>query len=76
MAIFWNIIFRTTINRLNGFVITFFVVFYKVSPIPIMLKIRETRKFINFKFLIFGRMGIIEDPLLKGNISADKVRYF
>lgn len=50
MTIFWNITFRTTINRLNGFVITFFVIFYKVSPILIMLKIRETRKFINFKF--------------------------
>jgi len=24
--------------------------------------------------LIFGRMGVIEDPLLKGNISADKIK--
>ena len=29
---------------------------------------------INLEFLIFGRMGIIEDPLLKGNISADKIK--
>ena len=29
---------------------------------------------INLEFLIFGRMGVIEDPLLKGNISADKIK--
>ena len=73
MIIFWNITFRTTINRLNGFVITFFVIFYKVSPIPIMLKIRNTRKFINFKFLIFWGMRIIKSSLFKRDIPANKI---
>jgi hypothetical protein len=31
------------------------------------------RKFINFEFLIFGRMRIIESPLFKRDISADKI---
>ena len=30
-------------------------------------------KFVNFELLIFGGMGIIKGPLLKGDISTDKI---
>ena len=43
------------------------------TPVPLMLDELDFWKFIHFKFLIFGRMGIIESPLLKGDISADEV---
>ena len=33
----------------------------------------DDRKFINFKFLVFGGMGLIKGPLFKRDISADKV---
>ena len=33
----------------------------------------DNREFIYFELLIFGRMGIIESPLFKGDISADKI---
>ena len=35
---------------------------------------KNPREFINLEFLIFRRMGIIKSPLLKRNISADKVK--
>lgn len=37
------------------------------------LQFSDQREFINLEFLIFWRMGIIESPLLKRDISANKV---
>ena len=54
-------IFVLAIVLLKVFVIPFFVIDY-------------FWELINLEFLIFGRIGIIEGPLLKGNISADKIK--
>ena len=43
------------------------------TPVPLMLDDLDFWKLIHFKFLILGRMGIIESPLLKWYISADEV---
>ena len=43
------------------------------TPVPLMLDDLDFWKFVHFELLIFWRMGIIESPLLKGDISADEV---
>lgn len=40
---------------------------------PVLTEIRDQREFVNFELLILWGMGIIESPLLKWNVSADKV---
>ena len=43
------------------------------TPVPLMLDDLDFWKFVHFELLIFGRMGIVESPLLKWYISADEV---
>ena len=43
------------------------------TPVPLMLDDLDFWKFVHFELLIFWRMGIIESPLLKRDISTDKV---
>ena len=45
----------------------------KVFPVPVLLIGYDFGKFINLKLLVLWRMGIIESPLLKRDISTDKV---
>ena len=73
VAVLWNITFTTTKDGFDGFVIALFVVGNEVSPFLILFEGYDFGKFINFKLLIFWRMGIIKSPLLKRNVSADKV---
>jgi hypothetical protein len=72
-TVFWNIAFYTAKDRLYGFVVTLLVVRNKIFPIPILFIGDDFGKLIYFEFLIFGRVGVIKSPLLKRNISANKV---
>ena len=72
-AVFGDITLNTTKNRLNGFMITLFVVVDEILPVPILLERNDVWELVNLKLLIFGRMGIIKSPLLKRDISTDKM---
>lgn len=72
-----NDIFRngsaiSSLHRLYGFSVAPKVVFEEKLPV-LFDKGFDTRQFIDFELLIFGRMGILIGPLLKRDISADKV---
>ena len=69
----WNITIAMPKNRLNGFVITLFVIGNKIFPVPLLLIGYNFWKFINSELLVLWRMGIIKSPLLERNISTDKV---
>jgi hypothetical protein len=68
-----NITFDAAENRLDGFVVTLFVVRNKIFPIPILFIRDDFGKLVYFEFLILWRMGIIKSPLFERNISANKV---
>ena len=67
----------------NGFTITALNWFYRLTVFPLIVfkkkqpvlfdKGFDDRKLIDLKFLILWGMGIIKAPLLKRDISADKV---
>jgi hypothetical protein len=73
LAIFRNSTFTTSEDRTDAFTVTLLIVGYKILPVPFLFIGYDLGKFINFKLLVFGRMGIIESPLLKRDIFADKV---
>ena len=56
---------------------------YDVIPLPVIFEkqlvvnrfvVNDLWKFINLELLIFGGVGVIERPLLEGNIFCDKVK--
>ena len=67
----------------NGFTITALNWFDRLTVFPLVVLKKELpvlfdkgfddRKLIDFKFLIFWRMGIIKSPLFERNISANKI---
>ena len=73
MAVLRNITFAMTKDGFDGFVVALFVVGNEVCPFLILFEGYDFRKLINFKLLIFWRMGIIESPLFERDVSADKV---
>ena len=72
-TMFWNITIAMPENRLNGFVITLFVIGNDIFPIPLLLIGYDFWEFINLELLVLRRMGIIKSPLLERDISTDKV---
>ena len=68
-----DIAFRAAADRTDLLAITFFKVRDEIFISPVLTKIGEQGKFVNFELLIFWGMGIIKGPLLKRDISADKV---
>lgn len=72
-AVFGYIALNSTKYRANGLVVALLVVRDKVFPVPVLLIGYDFGKFINLKLLVLWRMGIIESPLLKRDISTDKV---
>ena len=68
-----DVAFRAAADRTDLLAITFFVVRDELSISPVLTKISDQGKFVNFELLIFGGMGIIKGPLLKGDISTDKI---
>ena len=72
-TMFWNITIAMSKNRLNGFVVTLFVIGNKIFPVPLLLIGYDFWKLINLELLVLGRMGFIKSPLLERNVSTDKV---
>ena len=68
-----NVAFNPAEYRSDIFVIASLIISDKVVPLPVLFIGNDAGKFIDFEFLVFGRMGIIESPLLKRDIFADKV---
>ena len=62
----------TALNFLYRFTVFPLIVFEKELPI-LFNKSSDDRELVDLKFLIFWRVGIIESPLLEGDISADKI---
>ena len=71
-GIFGNGFSVATLNRFNRLTILPLIVFEKKLPV-LLDKGFDNRKFINLKFLVLWRMGIIESPLFERNISANKM---
>lgn len=62
----------SSLHRLDGLSVAPKIVFEEKLPV-LFDKGFDTRKFIDFELLVFRRMGILIGPLLKRDISADKV---
>lgn len=71
-GIFRNGFTIAALNRFDRLTVFPLVVFKKELPV-LFDKGFDDRKRIDFKFLIFWRMGIIKSPLFEGNISANKI---
>jgi hypothetical protein len=67
-----DIAFRPAADRTDLLPITFFVVRDQFLVSPVLPEVSDEGKLINFELLVFWRMGIIESPLPKGNVFADK----
>jgi hypothetical protein len=72
-TVFRDVAFHTAKDRLDSFVVTFFVVRNKIFPIPILFVRDDFGKLIYFEFLILWRVGVIKNPLPERDISANKV---
>ena len=64
---------RATTDGKNLLTVALFVVRNEIFERPILAEVRNQGKFINLEFLILWGMGIIESPLFKWDISANKV---
>ena len=45
----------------------------EILPIPVLVMVDDLWQLVHLELLILGGMGIVEGPLLKRDISADKV---
>ena len=72
-TVFWNITLHPSEYWTYGFMITPLVIRDEILPVPFLLAGYDFRKFINLEFLVLRRMGIIKSPLLKRDVSTDKV---
>ena len=72
-AMLRDIALRAAADRLNGFSVFPRVVAIEILPVPILVMVDDPGKLVHLEFLIPGGMGIIKGPLLKRDISADKV---
>ncbi len=73
-AVIRNVTFRAAADRTYLLTIPFFVVRDEFLISPVLTEVGDQREFINLELLVCGEMGIIESQLLKGDISADKVK--
>ena len=71
-GIFGNGFAIATLNGFEGLTILPLIVFEK-KLIVLFDKGFDDRKLIHFKFLVLWRMGILKSPLLKRDISANKI---
>ena len=68
-SVYWNTFSIAALYWFQMLVIFPEIVFKEKLPV-----LFDNRKFIHFEFLIFGRKGIIESPLFKRNVFADKIK--
>ena len=67
-----DIAIGATPDRFNGFCITSLIIVKEIVPVPILGVRLNLWELIHFELLVFRGVGIIESPLFKRNISADK----
>lgn len=72
-AVFRDVAFLTSGDGFYLNTVPAFKVRNQETPVPFLLDDLDFGKFVYFELLIFWRMGIIESPLLKRDISTDKV---
>lgn len=70
---FGDIAYRAVPDRHDLFAVAFLEVWDKVLVSPVLPERDDPGKFINLELLVFGGMGIVESPLLKWDVSTDKV---
>lgn len=68
-----NITIGAPVNGFDFFTIAFFVIRDQVFVSPLLFEISNERKLINFKLLVFRGVGVIKCPLLKRDVSANKI---
>ena len=73
MAVFGNVTFLASDNRLQGFVVAELVVSQKIILVPVLLVADDFWECIGFEFLVLRGVGIIEGPLLERDVFADKL---
>lgn len=73
MTVSWKVAFATAEDGFACFAIALFIISDEVFPVPVLLIGYDFGEFINLEFLILWRMGIIKRPLLKWDVSTDKV---
>ena len=64
-AVIKDITLRAASDRRYFLTVAFFVVWNEIHVSPVLTKICDKGKFVNFEFLVFLRMGIVKSPLLK-----------
>ena len=72
-AFFGDIARRAAADRLNRFSVFPEIVCIEILPVPVLMMVDNLWKLIHLELLVLGGMGIIKGPLLKWDISADKV---
>ena len=72
-AVMWDVAFFTSGDGFYLKIVPVFKVRNEETPVPFVLEDLDLREFVDFKFLIFWGMGIIESPLFERDISADEV---
>lgn len=68
-----NIALNAAKDRFNRLTVPLLIVGNEVIPVPILFEGDDFWKFINLELLVLFRMGVIKSPLLKREISTDKV---
>ena len=71
---FGDIAVGTTTDWLDQLPVAFIPVWNQFLVCPILLVRLDLGKFIDLELLILGRMGIVKSPLLKWDISTDKIK--
>ena len=72
-AVLRDVTFFMAGDRLYLNMVPVFKVRNEETPVPFVLEDLDLREFVDFKFLIFWVMGIIEIPLFERDISAHEV---
>ena len=65
--------FRTPVDGRDLLLVPFFKVRDEFLISPVLAEICDQRRFINLELLVIRRMGVIKRPLLKRDVSADKI---
>jgi len=72
-AVIRDVALRAAVYRPDLLAIAFFVVGDEFFVSPVLPEVGDQREFVNLELLVFWGMGIIKSPLLKRDVSADKI---
>lgn len=72
-AVIRDVTIRAAADRTDFLAVAFFIVRDEFFVSPVLPEVSNKWEFVNFELLVFGGMGIIKSPLLKRDVSADKI---